>query len=536
MAAAPKNIPAHASAAPVKPRINPWIVAAVVSLAAFMEVLDTSIANVALPYMAGGLGASVDNASWVLTSYLVANAIVLPISGWLSIRFGRKRYYMASVVVFTLSSFLCGVAPSLGMLILFRVLQGAAGGGLQPVAQAILKDTFPPEKLGTAFAMYGMVAVLGPGIGPTVGGWITDNYNWRWIFYMNVPVGIISLMLLYRLLEDPAYLTEQVKKLRGKLSLDYVGIGALALCLGSLQVVLDKGQEDDWFHSHLITTLAVIVPIALAIFLFWELTRRKPVLDLRMFKSRNFAGAAAMMFILGIEIYSVTVFIPQFVQALLGYTAELAGMTQMPASVLMLFLFPTVGMLVRRVQARWLIAAGFMLSALALFHLSNLDLQIDFRTAVMYKFWQSFGLALLFIPINTASYVGIPEEKGGEVSGIINLLRNVGGSIGIAMVETMITRRSQFHQDALIAHVTRAHESFRNATGGLSTQLFHRGLSQPDAMRQTTLRIYNGVITQATVLSYIDVAWLLGVLCIVMVPVALMMKRNDPKMAPVTAE
>src|SRR5258708_3012855 len=374
-----------------------------------MEVLDTSIANVALPYMAGGLAASVDNVSWVLTSYLVANAVVLPISGWLSIRFGRKRYYMASVVVFTISSFLCGIAPSLGMLILFRVLQGAAGGGLQPVAQAILKDTFAPEQLGTAFAMYGMVAVLGPGIGPTVGGGSTHTYSWRRTFYMNWPAETISLLLLYRILEDPAYLTAQVKKLRGHLSLDYIGIGVLALALGSLQVVLDKGQQDNWFHSNLITTLAVIFPIALAMFLAWELTRRKPVLDLRMFKNRNFAGAAAMMFVLGIEIYSVTVFIPQFVQALLGYTAELAGMTQMPSSVLMLVLFPMVGVLVRKIQARWLIAAGFLLSAIALFHLSNLNLQIDFRTTAMYKFWQSFALALLFIPITTAPSLVTPH-------------------------------------------------------------------------------------------------------------------------------
>src|SRR5260370_21032132 len=413
MAAAPKNIPEQASpAAPVKPRFNPWVVAAVVSLAAFMEVLDTSIANVALPYMAGGLGASVDNASWVLTSYLVATAVVLPISGWLSIRCGRKRYYMASVVVFTISYFLRGIAASLGMLILFRVLQGAAGGGLEAVAQAILKDTFPPEQLGTAFAMYGMVAVLGPGIGSTVGSVMTDTASWRWICYMNVAVGIISLLLLYRILEDPAYLTEQVKKLRGHLSLDYIGIGVLALALGSLQVVLDKGQEDNWFHSHLIATLAVIFPIALAVFLVWELTRKKPVLDLRMFKNRNFAGAAAMMFVLGIEIYSVTFLIPQFVQALLGYTLELSGMTQMPSSVLMLGLFPPVGVLVRKIEARWLIAAGFLLSAIALFHLSNLDLQIDFRTAVMYKFCQSFRLALLFIPINPPSYIVIPQAKG----------------------------------------------------------------------------------------------------------------------------
>ena len=332
-----------------------------------MEVLDTSIANVALPYMAGGLAASVDDASWVLTSYLVANAVVLPISGWLSIRFGRKRFYMACVVIFTVSSFLCGIAPSLGMLILFRVIQGAGGGGLQPVSQAILRDTFPPEQLGTAFAVYGMVVVLAPAIGPTIGGWITDNYQWRWIFYMNVPVGMLSLLLVSRLIEDPDLSHRAAKEgLRGHLSIDYIGIGLLALCLGALQVVLDKGQEDDWFHSPMIATLAVIFPVALVLFIAWELTRSKPVMDLRMFKNRNFAAAAAMIFAYGVQVYGMTVFTPQYVQAFMGYDAELAGMTQLPGALLLIVLMPLTARLVRRIEARWLIALGFLLSALAL--------------------------------------------------------------------------------------------------------------------------------------------------------------------------
>jgi DHA2 family multidrug resistance protein len=319
MAAAPKTFDPHGSSTPAKRRVNPWLIAAVVSLAAFMEVLDTAIANVALPYMAGGLAASVDDASWVLTSYLIANAVVLPISGWLSIWLGRKRFYMACVVIFTISSFLCGIAPSLGMLILFRVIQGAGGGGLQPVSQAILRDTFPPEQLGTAFAVYGMVIVAAPAIGPTVGGWITDNYQWRWIFYMNVPVGMLSLLLVSHLIEDPAYLSEQIRKARRYLSIDYIGIGLLALCLGSLQVVLDKGQEDDWFHSPMIAMVAVIFPVALVLFIAWESTRSKPVMDLRMFKNPNFAAAAAMIFVFGLEVYAITVLTPQFVQAFMGY-------------------------------------------------------------------------------------------------------------------------------------------------------------------------------------------------------------------------
>jgi len=526
------------SAAPkiIEP-VNPWIIAAVVSLAAFMEVLDTSIANVALPYMAGGLAASLDDASWVLTSYLVANAVVLPISGWLSTLFGRKRFYIACVVIFTVSSFLCGIAPSLGMLILFRVIQGAGGGGLQPVSQAILRDTFPPEQLGTAFAAYGMVVVLAPAIGPTIGGWITDNYQWRWIFYMNVPVGMLSLLLVSRLVEDPDYLTKQLKQLRGHMNIDYVGIGFLALCLGALQVVLDKGQEDDWFHSPLISTLAVTFPVALVLFVIWELTRAKPVMDLRMFRNRNFAVAAAMIFAYGVQAYGMTVFTPQYVQAFMGYDAKLAGMTQFPGASLLILLMPLSARLVRRIEARWLIGVGFLLNALAAFYVTtHIDLQIDFGTAATYRVLLAFGAAMLFVPINTASYVGVPAEKGGEVSGTINLLRNVGGSVGISMVETMIVRREQFHQDELVAHVTRARESFRTATGGLSAHLFHRGLSQPQAMRQTTLRIYNSVITQATVLSYIDVAWLIGVLSLIMIPLAVMLRKNDPKAAPVSAE
>jgi DHA2 family multidrug resistance protein len=537
MSAAPKiRAPRPVPATPAARQVNPWVIAAVVSLAAFMEVLDTSIANVALPYMAGGLAASVDDASWVLTSYLVSNAVVLPISGWLSTRFGRKRFYMVSVVIFTASSFLCGMAPTLGMLIIFRVLQGIGGGGLQPVSQAILKDTFPPQKLGTAFAVYGMVVVLAPAIGPTLGGWITDNYQWRWIFYMNVPVGILSLLLVSRLIEDPAYLTEQVRRVRGKLRIDYIGIGILALCLGSLQVMLDRGQEDDWLNSHFICALAVIFPVALVCFVIWELTREKPIMDLRLFKDRNFAVAAAMIFMFGFVVYSTTVFTPQFVQAFLGYNAEWAGMTQAPGALLMILLMPLVGKLVTKVEARWLIGAGLLLSALALFHMTKLDLQIDFRTAASYRWWLSIGLALLFIPINTASYVGVPEEKGGDVSGTINLLRNIGGSVGISLVETMIARRAQFHQDELVTHVTRAQQSFRTLANGISSDLFHRGLSQSHAAQQAYLRIYDQVIAQATVQSYMDVAWLIAVTCLVMAPLVLLLRKNDPKSTHAAAE
>src|SRR5271169_5143666 len=357
MAAAPKDIAGQASSAtPAKPRINPWVIAAVVSIAAFMEVLDTSIANVALPYMAGGLACSLDDASWVLTSYLVANAVVLPISGWLSSLFGRKRFYLACVVIFTVSSFLCGIAPSLGMLILFRVIQGAGGGGLQPVSQAILRDTFPPEELGTAFAMYGMVVVMAPAIGPTLGGWITDNYEWRWIFFINIPVGIISMILTHRMIQDPPHLIREQQRVRRQgMRIDFIGLALLALAFGPLQVVLDKGEEDNWFQSHFIVAFAAIAAIAFVVGIVWELYQEHPIVNLRLYKNRNFAIASMLMFAFGFMLYGTTVLLPEFVQLLMGYTAELAGTILSPGALLIIALMPLVGILIARVDARWVL-------------------------------------------------------------------------------------------------------------------------------------------------------------------------------------
>lgn len=502
-----------------------------------MEVLDTSIANVALPYMAGGLSTSVDDATWVLTSYLVANAIVLPLSAWFSTVLGRKRFYLACVAVFTLSSLLCGLAPTIGMLILFRVIQGAGGGGLQPVSQAILADTFPPEGLGMAFAVYGMAVVLAPAVGPTLGGWITDNFQWRWIFFINVPVGVLSMLLTSWLIDDPAYLRKQRQAARKRLSIDYVGIGLLAIGLGALQVVLDKGQEDDWLYSPFISALALTAALGLVMFVAWELTRRKPVMDLRLLANRNFAAANVMMFILGVQLYAVTVLIPQYLQGFMGYTAELAGMTLSPAALLLIVLMPMVGKLVTRMQARWIIAAGFLVSALALFHMTTLDLQIDFTTATIYKIYQNLGLALLFVPINTAAFVGLPEAKGGDASGMINLFRNIGGSVGISLLETTIARRAQLHQDQLAVHLNGYQQSLRTTINRLGPTLFHHGLSQARASRQAYARIYQATIAQATVEGYIDAVWILGLLCLAMVPLAvLLLRKNDPRAADVRAE
>src|SRR6202041_838453 len=364
MSAAPAGGPSAPTSAPKSP-INPGPIAFTVTIATFMEALDSSIANVALPHIAGSLSASNDEATWVLTSYLVSNGIILPLGAWLSEVMGRKRFYMTCVALFTACSFLCGIAPSLGMLILFRVLQGVGGGGLQPSEQSILADTFPPERLGMAFAIYGMAVVLAPSIGPTLGGWITDNYSWRWIFYINVPIGIISLLLTNHFVQDPPYLKEQMAKQRRSrrpLRIDYIGIGLIALGIGCLQVVLDKGQEDDWFASHFIVTLSVIALISFVALVIWELREKSPVIDLRLFKDFNFAVASLMMFVLGVSIYAATALIPLFVQTLAGYTAELAGLVLSPGGLVLIVTMPIVGRLSSHVQARWFAATGFLIT------------------------------------------------------------------------------------------------------------------------------------------------------------------------------
>jgi len=514
-----------------KPRHSPWAIALTVTMATFMEVLDTSIANVAVPNIAGGLSASVDEATWILTAYLVANGIVLPLSAWITTRVGRKRFYMTCVAVFTASSFLCGVAPSLTALICLRVVQGAAGGGLQPSEQAILADTFPPEQFGMAFAIYGMAVVLAPAIGPTLGGFVTDNFSWRWIFFINVPVGVASLLFSHRIVEDPPYMTAASRKAARKLGVDYIGLGLIALGLGSLQVVLDKGQEDDWLKSHFIAILATIAAVALIMFVLWECRQKNPVVELKLFQGRTFATTTLMMFVLGVMLYGSTVLLPLFVQVLMGYTAELAGMVLSPGGFAIIAMLPLVGALSSRVQARWLVAVGFLISALALFHLAGLNLNIDFRTAMMYRIYQSIGLAFLFIPINTAAFTSATGENSNQISSIVNLARNVGGSVGISLVTTLTTRRAQIHQQALVRHVTNYDEALRDTLSGLSSQLAHNGYSRPDATHHSLAWVYAMVQQQASVQAYIDAFWLLGVACLCMLPLVLLMKKNDPHQA-----
>src|SRR5579864_5853012 len=526
MAAAPKTFDPYGLSTPAKRRVNPWLIAAVVSLAAFMEVLDTAIANVALPYMAGGLAASVDDASWVLTSYLIANAVVLPISGWLSIRLGRKRFYMACVVIFTISSFLCGIAPSLGMLILFRVIQGAGGGGLQPMAQAILADTFPPEKRGAAFALYGVTAIMAPAIGPTLGGWITDNYSWRWIFYINLPVGILTLFLVYRMVEDPPYL----RRVKGAgIRVDYIGIALLALGVGALQILLDKGQEDDWFGSHFIITLALVSAICLVSLVVWEWRHKEPVIDVRLFKNFNFATANLMMFTLGIILFSSLVMMPQFLQTLMGYTAQSAGLVLSASGIVLLFEMPVVGQLTTKFPAKYIIGFGWLSLACAMYYSTvRVDLLMSFQSAMWLRVAQAFGMGFLFVPITLAGYIGIPAEKSNSVSGLVNFMRNMGSSVGTSMVTTLLARRAQFHQSVLSNHTTSFDPVFRNQVSGLSQQLVRSGASVADAQAHAYGLIYQSMLAQSQTLAYIDTYMVLAIGAGIMFLLAFIVRKNDP--------
>jgi len=511
---------------PWRPKFNPWLIAVVVALAAFMEVLDTSIANVALPYMAGNLGASNDESTWVLTSYLVSNAIVLPISGWLAARFGRKRFFMTCLAIFTVSSLLCGMAPSLGMLLLFRVMQGAGGGGLQPMAQAILADTFPPEKRGLAFALYGITAVLAPTVGPTLGGWITFNYSWRWIFFINLPVGLVTLFLVLRLIEDPPYFARL--KAAG-LKLDYIGIALLAIGIGALQILLDKGQEDDWFGSHYIFTLAIVAAVCLVSLVIWEWFSKAPVIDVRLFKKFNYLSSNLMMFTLGILLFSSLVLMPQFLQTLLGYTAELAGLVLSAGAFVLLLALPIVGQLTTKFPAKYIIAFGWLSLAVAMYYSTKrIDLLISFSSATWLRIAQVVGLGFLFVPITLVAYVGIPEEKSNAVAGMVNFMRNMGSSVGTSMVTTVIARRSQLHQTNLVSHTTLENQGFQQAISGMAQRMVHSGMSLHEAQAQAYARIYRALQAQAATLAYIDTFWILAVGAAIMFVLSFLLQKNDP--------
>ena len=508
------------------PRYNPWLIGVVVALAAFMEVLDTSIANVALPYIGGGLGVSNDDSTWVLTSYLVSNAIVLPISGWLAVTFGRKRFFMACLAIFTLSSLLCGMATTFPLLLLFRAVQGAGGGGLQPMAQAILADTFPPEKRGLAFALYGITAVVAPTIGPTLGGWITFNYSWRWIFFINLPVGIATLGLVFRMVEDPPYLGRL--KAAG-VKLDYIGLALLALGIGALQVVLDRGQEDDWFGSHFIMTLAIVSAVCLVSLVIWEWFNKHPIIEVRLFKKFNYLSSNLMMFNLGILLFSSLVMMPLFLQTLLGYTAELAGLVLSGGGLVLLLAMPIVGQLTTKFQVRYIIAFGWLCLAIGMFYSTQrIDLTISFVSASWLRVAQVVGLGFLFVPITLSAYIGMPAEKSNTVAGMVNFMRNIGSSVGTSMVTTLIDRRSEYHQSVLVSHTTAGSQSFQNLVDGARQLYIRSGMSPPDALHKAYASIYQTVQAQSASLAYIDTFMVLAVISGIMFVLSFALKKNDP--------
>jgi len=504
--------------------VNPWVIALTVTLATFMEVLDTSVANVSLPHIAGSLSASVDESTWVLTSYLVSNAIVLPMSGWVSSIIGRKRFYMSCVAIFTLSSLMCGFSTSLPMLIFFRVLQGAGGGGLQPSEQAILADTFPPRQRGMAFAVYGMAVVLAPAIGPTLGGWITDNFEWRWIFFINIPVGILSLFLTQRLIQDPPYLKGQKKGRR----VDYIGLGLLAVGLGFLQVVLDKGERDDWFASHFILIITIISISALVALVIWEWRHDDPIIDLHLFRDRSFAIGNFLMFMVGFALMSSTVLLPLYMQTMLGYTAEQAGLALMPGGFAIICAMPLIGFLLSKYDARWLLVFGLSLLSFALFYMTRFDTLIDFKTAAFARVMQGIGLSCLFVPINTAAYAFLPKEKNNAASGLINLGRNVGGSIGISLVSTMLSRRTQFHQERLVGQLNGGNSDFEARLRMLIHTSMAHGANLVEATRQAYAMMFNIINQQATALAYVDDFWMVAWAVLVMIPLVFMMKKVKP--------
>ena len=521
--------------APWKPKYNPWLIALTVTMATFMEVLDTSIANVSLPHIAGNLSASQEESTWVLTSYLVSNAIILPISAWLSTIIGRKRFYMTCVALFTTSSFLCGLAPSLGMLIFFRILQGVGGGGLQPSEQAILADTFPAAKRGMAFAVYGMAVVLAPAIGPTLGGYITDNFNWRWIFYVNVPIGLLSLFLTNRLVEDPPFLKREQER-RRSIRADYVGLGLLTLAIASLQIALDKGQESDWFSSRGITTLIILAAYVFLVWIVWEWHHPNPVVDIRMFQRRNFATAMFFSFTVGIVLYGTTVMIPQFLQVQLGYPAVVAGEALAGGGFVMLCVLPFVGTMVSRVDPRKMMAFGFLSISAAMYYMSTLfSLTMDFRAAFLMRTLQMFGLAFIFVPQNVLAYVGVPREKNNQISSMNSFMRNIGGSIGIALISTSIARVAQRRRYSMVARATPGTPPYDRLMAGLSQTFQAKGAGSVEAARQAHGLVSSIIDRQATTIAYVEVISILAVIVVCLVPFLLIMRRNRPAVGDQTA-
>jgi DHA2 family multidrug resistance protein len=515
-----------------RPLFSPWVVAMTVTLATFMEVLDSSIANVALPHIAGTLGASPEESTWVITSYLVSSAVVLPMSGWLSNVIGRKRFYMGCVAIFTISSFLCALAPSLPMLILCRILQGAGGGGLQPTEQAILADTFSAKQRAMGFAMYGVAILVAPAIGPTFGGWITDNYSWHWIFLINVPIGILSLILTQRIVHDPAYLRNMKKS---NFRVDYWGIALIVIGVGFLQYVLDKGQENDWFSSNAILISLIVAIVALVALVIRELTHENPIMDLRLLSKRNFATAVTFSFVLGMVLNGSTILLPQFLQNDLGYTAQQAGMALSPGALTLVLMMPIAGILASKFDPRVIIACGFALTSFGLFHVTSIHYGVSFQTMVGYRIIQVIGIPLIFIPISTLNYVGVPRNKFNQVSGISNFLRNLGGGIGVSLLNNFIARQGQIHRSSLTAHTNHGNPFFERELQAMTQNFISMGASPVEASHRALAQLAAQVNLQSNVLSFANSFWILGFLVLFLIPLPFLMRRPSPEEAKATA-
>jgi DHA2 family multidrug resistance protein len=519
---------ANALHASTRPAINPWIIALTVTLATFMEVLDTSIANVALPHIAGSLSVSVHESTWVLTSYLVANAIILPLTGWLSSIVGRKRFYITCVVLFTASSALCGMATSIEQLVLFRVLQGLAGGGLQPSEQAILMDTFPPARRGMAMAVYTLAILVAPVLGPTLGGYITENYSWRWIFYINLPVGLISVVLSSLLLSDPPYLKAQQASRKGQpFWMDFIGLGLLSIGLASLELMLDKGQEHDWFDSRFIVALGVTAAFSLVATVFWELRHPAPIINLRLFRDRNFSAASVCVFFVFAVLYGSNVLLPQMLQTLMGYSALNAGRVLSPAGFVTMLEMPIIGLLLSRgVDARKMIVAGLVTAGFAAMWMSGLNLGVSPGMVISPRNFQTLGAGLIFVPLNLIAYAFIPKEQTNNASGLFSLVRNEGSSIGVAITNTLLQRRTQFHQFRMIEHLHPMNPTSSSWLSGISGVLQGHGSDPVAARHQGLGMMYRVVQQQAAAVSYLDMFWLFSMLSFAVVPLVFLMKRS----------
>jgi DHA2 family multidrug resistance protein len=504
--------------------VNPWVIAMLVALASFMEVLDTTIANVALPYIAGGMGVSEDEASWVVTTYLVANAIILTASSFLAHRLGRKRFFLISLGAFTLSSLLCGFAPNLNALLLCRILQGFGGGGMVPVAQSILADAFPPAKRGQAFAVFGVAVVVAPVVGPTLGGWLSDNVSWQWCFLINVPVGVIAMALIAMILREPATAPAESRSRQGN-GFDVVGFVLIATFLGALEVVLDRGLEDDWFGSPFIVTFTIICGVAFVLMIPWGLTRDNPIIDLRMVATRQFGACFLVMLATGAILLATTQFLPQLVQQDFGYTATWAGLVLSPGGVVSMVMMFVVGRLAAKVQPKYLIVAGAVICALSMYGMTNVYADLGFWFMAHSRMLLGVGLPLIFVPIMAASYDGIEPSKTDQASALINAARNTGGSIGVSIVSNVLTHREQFHQNRLVEQVIPSSTTYQDTLQQITNYFTAHGSSLAQAHDQAIQWIGAQVQSQASFLAYVDAFWVLMLISLSAVPLALALRK-----------